>query len=101
MKLSPEDLLPGFAEAKARLEEKGYSAEWITETVDPNEAGAVFIPSRKRMYRSDCPYYKGYWLCGHIGSVECEAHAELIPGLQWDILCSKDFTKCKFYEKGG
>ena len=95
--MGQKELLPGFAEVKARIEEKGYLSEWIMNTVDPNDPGAVFLPNGKKLYRSDCPNYKGYWLCGHVGSVKCEVCAELLPGLQWDIMCKKDYSKCKFY----
>ena len=99
--MSQQEMLPGFAEAKARIEEKGYLSEWITKTVDPSEPGAVFLPRGKWPHKSDCPNYQGYWLCGHIGSVKCEACAELLPGLQWDIVCGKDYTRCKFYTETG
>ena len=92
------ELLPGFAEAKTRIEEKGYLSDWITKTVDPNEPGAVYLPNGKPNHKSDCPHYIGYWLCGHIGSVKCAKCSELLPGLQWGIMCSKDYSACKFFE---
>ena len=34
--------LPGFAEAKAHLEERGFPSAWITDVVDPTEKHAFF-----------------------------------------------------------
>ena len=91
-------LLPGFAEVKTLIEEKGYKTDWIMQTVDPSEPGAIFIPNGKMTYKSDCPNYKGYWLCGHVGSVVCAACVKLLPGFQRELMCSRDYTKCVFYK---
>lgn len=42
------------------------------------------------------PIYRGFWLHGSIGSVECK-NAKIVPRLQWDKVCSKG-SKCQFYE---
>ena len=59
---------------------------WITEVVDKNAFGAVYVKDGK------------FWLHGSIGSVECKKCEKLLPGLQWDKVCSKEFSKCQFYE---
>lgn len=71
---------------------------WITEVVDKNAFGAVYVKDGKPWYKSKCPFYRGFWLHGSIGSVECEKCEKLLPGLQWDKVCSKEFSKCQFYE---
>lgn len=71
---------------------------WITEVVDKDAFGAVYVKDGKPWYKSNCPFYCGFWLHGSIGSVECEKCEKLLPGLQWDKVCSKEFSKCQFYE---
>jgi len=95
------ELLPGFAEFKARPDDAGKPSDWVTKTVDKNELGAVFVKDGKPSNKSGCPHYAGYWFSGGIGSVQCSACAVLLPGLQWDIRCGKDFEECVFYKHKG
>lgn len=90
--------LPGFVEAKTNLEEKGFLSAWIYETIDPKAKYAIFLKNGKPGYKSPCPYYEGYWLCGGFGSVQCRAVDTLFPGLQWDITCGKKHEQCPFYK---
>lgn len=89
--------LPGFQKAEADLEAKGKPSCWIFETVDTNDPNAFFLKSGKPWYRSECPCYKGYWLHGGIGSVQCSKCNTPLPGLLWDCVCSKDHTACPVY----
>lgn len=93
------DLLPEFAETKRRLEAGGHPSEWITETVNPADECAHFLKAGKPWYRSSCPMYEGFWLCGYIGSVQCQGCEKLIPGLQYNLACKDDFERCRFYKK--
>ena len=68
---------------------------WIIEVIDKNAFGAVYVKDGKPCYKSKCLFYRGFWLHGNMGSVECE---KLLPGLQWDKVCSKEFSKCQFYD---
>lgn len=93
--------LPGFAEAKAHLEERGFPSAWITDVVDPTEKHAFFNKNGRPWYKSQCMHYAGYWLHGGTGSVQCRACESLLPGLMWDTTCSKKFEDCPFYRTGG
>lgn len=94
--------LPGFIKAKRHLEDSGHPSEWLTEVVDTTQKGACFLKSGRPWYRSLCPYYEGYWLHGGVGSVQCAACRNILPGLVWDTTCKEGFEKCPFYmEKGG
>ena len=73
--------LPGFAEAKAHLEERGFPSAWITDVVDPTEKHAFFNKNGRPWYKSQCMHYEGYWLHGGTGSVQCRACESLLPGL--------------------
>lgn len=93
--------LPGFSEAKKGLEEKGMPSAWITETVDTTEKCAFFCKGGRPWYKSQCEHYEGYWLLGGIGSVQCSACRELLPGLMWQTTCREQFENCPFYSAGG
>lgn len=86
--------LPGFRKSKAYLEENGYPSDWIVKVVNLSEKGSVFIKDGKPWNKSDCPYYKGFWLCGSIGSVDCIACSQLLPGLMWQHVCKENFEEC-------
>lgn len=89
-------ILPGFRETREYLRKKGLSASWVDEVVDRNELGAVFIQDGKPWYKSNCPEYVGFWLCGHIGAVQCKAVPFLIPGLHQSHTCEKNQEQCPF-----
>lgn len=86
--------LPGFSEARSRLEEARKNPCWIDEVVDPTENDAVFVKNGKPWYKSNCPEYDGFWICGGIGSVQCKVHDGLIPGLHFHLTCGKNPEKC-------
>lgn len=90
--------LPGFLKVKESLESKGYGTEWILETVDPDEFGAVFVTNGS-MYKSGCQFFAGMWLDGGISSVHCYAHDRLLPGLMYDTTCGKDYGECPFRKR--
>ena len=69
---------------------------WSKETVDPADPFARFLPKGKPWYKSECPYYQGYWVHGGIGSVQCAMVDHLIPGLRWYLICGKRHEKCPF-----
>lgn len=89
------DALSRFAdiirEVEDDLTQRGRPCGWVSRCVDPAEPGAMFLPDggRGKNYRSDCPHYEGYWLCGGIGSVQC-ALGGLLPGIIWGKVCSCD-----------
>ena len=89
----------GIQRAIDYLNDKGLPATWPEMVVDKEAFGAVFENEGKPHYRSQCPHYEGYWLLGGIGSVQCKAEGELIPGLAWYAVCSKGYEQCPFYKK--
>ena len=91
------DSLPGFAEAKEKLELGGRPSGWITDVVDTTEPYAMFLKKGKANYKSACPHYEGYWLLGGTGSVQCRAADGLLPGLQYSLHCEKNCENCLFY----
>lgn len=88
-----------FTEEKRGLESRGYPSAWVDEVVDRTDKHAIFERNGKPHYKSQCPYYEGYWLRGGLGSVQCAAHDGLIPGLQWDKFCSKCHEKCLVFRE--
>lgn len=88
---------PWEENVKERLKKKGYGYEWVTEIVTPDEEGCVFI-KKGRLYYSSCPYFEGVYLCGGFSSVKCKK-ADLVPGLHFDYMCSKNFEECKFFNR--
>lgn len=70
--------LPEFQEAKKHIEVAGYKADWITDIVEPNESGAIFIHPGKP-FKCDCEYYDGCLLCGGFSSVKCKARKIYCP----------------------
>lgn len=91
--------LPGFAEAKARLEKKGLPWGWIIKTADPTDKYTIYLKRGRPFNKSDCPHYKGYWADGVHGAVDCAACARPLPSLMWDTTCKGEFTRCPFYGK--
>lgn len=98
--INPNDFLslPGFAEAKSYLEDSGRPSGWLTDTVDISDPTAQYLKDGKPWYKSACPFYKGFWLSGCIGSVDCDAYcASLLPGLMWQETCRNQHEKCPFF----
>lgn len=96
----PGDLLelPGFREAKERIEKRGYKAGWLTEIPDINDKYCMFVPNKKGSnYKSDCPYNEGHYLLGGIGAVKCSGCTTILPGNMWHEMCDKDYKSCPFY----
>lgn len=91
----------GIQETIDYLREKGLPANWPTEIVDPSEFGTCYLQDGKPWYKSDCPNYEGYYLCGCIGSVKCSTAGELLPGIVQYKVCSREYTKCPFYKQNG
>lgn len=92
-----DEIIFDFSEVKRDLESRGYRSEWVDEIVDRTNENAFFEKYGKPHYKSRCPYYEGYWLSAGLGSVQCAAYDNLIPGLQWDKFCSKCFGDCPVY----
>ena len=86
--------LPGFQEVEAGLDARGKPSYWIFDVVNTEDKHAFFAKHGRPWYRSECPFYEGYWLLGGCGSVQCSKCKTILPGLQWDITCSKDYTNC-------
>lgn len=92
--------LPGVLEVVRRIEEAGGRAEWVTEAVDKSEGHVCFDNGKKfKCYKSDCPHYVGYWFSGGSAGVECRCCYKLIPGIQHDLFCSREYKKCVFYRE--
>lgn len=85
---------PVYLQAKARLTSQNLKYEWLTSTVDPKDPLAFFIKNGRLGYRSTCPYYEGYWLCGGFGSPKCRLSDHPRPLLYYDTFCSKDHNQC-------
>ncbi len=95
-----EGALPAeFQEVITGLKERGCSTEWVTMVVDPDNRFATFVKDGKPWYRSDCQSYEGYWLHGGLGSVQCKAVGQLIPGLFWDLFCKENCEQCFYHQK--
>lgn len=89
----------GIQGAIDHLTAKGLPAYWPEKVVDPTEAGVCYLPGGKPWYKSDCPCYEGYYLCGGIGSVRCRTAGELLPGIVQYKVCSKEYPKCPFFKE--
>ncbi len=91
-----DDLPQEYKQVKDDLIEKGRPWEWILKTVDPNDKYAAFLRDGKPWYRSECPNYEGYWLCGGTGSVQCKAAEKMLPGIHHVLFCGKEFGTCPY-----
>lgn len=92
-------LIPEYKLIEMDLKARGKLSDWIYETVDPSRQYASFIEINPN-YRSNCPFYNGYWLYGGCSSVECYAfNGPLIPGIQWNIFCRENHENCPFYKE--
>lgn len=90
----------GIQEAIDYLIAKDLPANWPTGVVAPNREGVRYLPGGKPWYQAQCPHYEGYYLCGGLGSVRCSTAGELLPGIVQYKVCSKEYSKCPFYEEG-
>lgn len=89
----------GIQEAIDYLAAKGLPTEWPTRVIDPSEKYAVYLPEGKPWNKSTCPCYAGYYLLGGTGTVQCRTAGELLPGIVWLKVCSKEYCKCPFYKE--
>ena len=90
--------LPGFREAKERIEAKGYKAGWLTQIPDINDPYTFFKPNKKSSnYYSNCPCNEGFYLGGVNGAVKCSGCTTILPGHMWHEMCDKDYKTCPFY----
>ena len=89
----------GIQRCVDNLKAKGLPHEWPMKVGDKSCPYTLKAAETASCDKSQCPHYDGYWLHGGTGSVECRAAGELIPGVVWHCVCSKDFTKCPFYRE--
>lgn len=90
----------GIQEAIENLIAKNLPANWPTMVVAPSGQGVQYLQKGKPWYRSDCPFYEGYYLCGGTGTVRCSTAGELLPGIVQYKVCSKEYSQCPFFQKG-
>lgn len=83
----------------AGLEARGLPFGWIYRTVDTADPTACFLKQGKKLYKSDCPHFEGYWLLGGCGSVQCSLSKsnKLFPGIHWDLACRKNHQSCPYF----
>lgn len=91
----------GIQKVVDSLKAKGLPSDWPMKTVDPKDPDTL---KDNVHYKSQCPYYRGYWLHGGCGSVECSAAVtftagEILPGVVWYELCHDKHTQCPFYKE--
>ena len=90
------ELPPEFKQVADELQKKGGQSEWLLKVVDPDLPTAMFVKDGKPWYLSPCPHYEGYWLDGHIGSVQCKTAGQLIPGHFWYVFCREKCCECPY-----
>lgn len=90
------ELPPEFRQAYDKLRASGHPADWLLQSVDPDLPTAMFIKGGKPWYLSQCSHYEGYWLDGHIGSVQCKNVAHLLPGHFWYSFCKEKYEACPY-----
>lgn len=81
------------------LKQKNLPSDWPMQTVDLSDPATLKAEATKGSYKSQCPHYEGYWLCGGTGSVECKAFEGLLPGIVWYKTCSKDHHACPLFRR--
>ena len=86
----------GIQQAVEYLQAKGLPGTWPTQVADPDDGGTFFLPKGKPYNKSDCHCYEGYYLDGISGAVQCSGAGELLPGIVWDNVCSKDYNLCPY-----
>ena len=84
---------------KKAAEENGRPCGWINQVPDTSGSCDLYLPRGKTrsgitIYRSECPYYTGRWLCGGFSAVDCALVDQLLPGIVGDINCTKDHAYC-------
>ena len=89
----------GISEVIRSLQARGRPAEWPLHVPDPDERGTSYLPEGKPWYKSQCPCYEGFYLCGGTGAVRCRTSEELLPGVVWYTRCSKDYAGCPYYKE--
>lgn len=89
----------GIQQAVEHLQAKGLPAQWPTKVADPNDSSTFFLQKGKPYNKSNCPCYEGYYLDGLFGAVKCSGTGELLPGIVWDKVCSKNFNICPYFKK--
>ena len=87
-------------EIKANIVSKGYKGDWVSETIDLNKSGVVFLKNGKLGYKSSCHNYDGYYLLGGFGSVKCKC-AGLLPGVIGNKICFLKDLHCPYLEQEG
>lgn len=88
----------GLQRAIDHLKAKGLPAQWPLRVPDIQNPYTLKATVTASNYKSQCPHYRGYWLHGGCGGVECAAAGEIIPGCVWYEICSKEHTGCPFYK---
>lgn len=88
----------GIQAAVDGLKRKGLPADWPMQVVDLNDPATLKAEATKGSYKSQCPHYGGYWLCGGTGSVECRAYDGLLPGIVWYKTCEKRHEGCPYFK---
>ena len=81
------------------LTQKGLPSRWPMMVPDITAPFVLKATVTAGSYKSQCPHYRGYWLHGGCGGVECGAAGEIIPGVVWYNICSKGYTGCPFYKE--
>ena len=85
----------GIQKAIDYLKGKGLPYEWPEKVVNLNDPATLKATVTASSYKSQCPHYSGYWLCGGIGSVECAAEkaagyekifSSLLSGVQLEAI---------------
>lgn len=92
------ELPPEFQLVYDKLKAGGHPADWLLQAVDPVLPTAMFVKGGKPWYLSPCPHYDGYWLDGHIGSVQCKNVTNLLPGHFWYSFCREKCRACPYHQ---
>ncbi len=91
----------GLSRVIEDLDRRGKPSFWVTSVTDPADPATLKATVTASSYRSKCPHYDGFLLCGGTGAVECRPAGELLPGIVWYTMCCGEFEKCPFYGKEG
>lgn len=99
--MKPEDLrnLPEYVREEMLLKTRGKPTEWMYQTAEPGKYTA-FLKDGKPGYKSECPFYDGYYLDGSHGGTSCNACGGMILfGLHYYLVCKKNHENCPFYKE--
>lgn len=88
----------GIQRVIEHLKQKGLPCEWPMKVPNIENPWTMKATVTASNYKSQCPYYRGYWL-GRYSGVECAAAGEIIPGCVWYDMCSREYTACPFYKE--